>query len=172
MKRLFILLISLSALLISCDKENETQPQGDLFNTPITDWTLTKSEVKAKVKLNLVEDLSADDILLLLGPWDTDGDGSLEYSGDSFFSSVKYGFYNNQKTLECARCVFNFTNITTEDKVLSFLQKKFNNEYVICNTDDGKNYIFYTSFGMVVFEVKSVGIITFTKRTHEWYYKY
>jgi hypothetical protein len=169
MKKILVLLFSLSFLFISCDKE-ESQV-NDLFKTPIIDWTLNKSQVKAKETLTLIEDLSEEDILLLIGPWESQGDGSLKYSGDSFFTSIQYGFYNNSKTLECARCVFNFTNKTTEESVLSFMQRKYNDEYVICKTDDGTNYIFYTSFGMVVLEVKSVGIITFTKKKHEWYYK-
>lgn len=171
MKKNLLLLLSF-LVFISCDKEGKTNDAVNLFTTPLTNWTLTKEAVRSQERHNLVEDTRGEDILLLIGPWNSHGDGSLKYSGDNFFTHITYGFYNDKKTLECVHCGFNITNIVTEEKVLSFMQSKYNKEYAICKTDKGNNYIFQIPDGIVVLSVKSTGTIIYTKKEHEWYYKY
>ena len=170
MKKLFVFLFAFPLFFISCDKNGEES--NDLFKSPLVNWSLTKSQVKAKETHTLIEDTAGEDILLLFGPWDSHGDGSLKYSGDDFFSTITYGFYNDNKLLECVRCSFDLTNVVTEKQVVAFLQRKYNNEYAIrYPSEGGRTYVFKTSFGIVVLEIKSTAIITFTKSKHDWYYK-
>ncbi|MBQ5647740.1 MAG: hypothetical protein IIV16_01300, partial [Alistipes sp.] len=60
MKKLFVFLFAFPLFFISCDKNGEES--NDLFKSPLVNWSLTKSQVKAKETHTLIEDTAGEDI--------------------------------------------------------------------------------------------------------------
>lgn len=137
---LILLLIPLISVIISCEKEQEKQE--DLFEKPITDWSLTKDGVQSIETRNLIEETSSDEIVVLLN-YSEKGDGSLKYSDPNpIIEWVDYGFYCEQKTLVTS--IYSFVNNSeVYQQVFDFLKKKYGNLYDEMVSNDG-NTIYYT----------------------------
>ncbi|HHT23044.1 MAG TPA: hypothetical protein GXZ87_07005 [Bacteroidales bacterium] len=166
-KTLFILVL---IALISCEKEKKDEAIPELFKLPLTDWSLTKKQVKEKETRTLVNDTDPSEIVYLAYPWEDKGDGGLKYTDDDFLDEVNYGFYNTNKTLEVVICIYTRTNIRTTDVALEFLNKKYG-EYTTTKLKpdftgfEGYKYQFNAPFGVVVLEEYSskTNRILFTK---------
>jgi|SRR5690606_7013885 len=173
MKKL-LFLFSICFILFSCSSDDSTKEVAkDLFEIPLTDWQLKKQQVLAKESRALVKNTSADDIVVLGFPWNDKGDGALEYEGGNFLDRTTYGFYNVNKTLEVAFCVYTKTNIKTTEMALNFLNSKYGEYTTKTKTPNssgfaGKVYEFKTNFGIVVLEEYSstTNRVIFTKREY------
>jgi|SRR5690554_2898695 len=171
----FLLLFSICFIIFSCssDDNNTEEATKDLFEIPTTNWQLTKKQVLEKESRKLVENNSADDIVILLYPWNHKGDGSLKYSNDDFIEIISYGFYNTNKTLEVIFCLYEKTNIKTTEVALNFLNLKYGEYTTRTKTPNysgfsGKVYEFKTEFGIVVLEeyTETSNRIIFTKKEY------
>lgn len=166
-----LLLLIIIAGFIGCKKEKDTPP--DLFKIPITNWSLSKSQVLSQETRTLVSNVSASDIVYLGSPFTNKGDGALDYSDTEYFSQVSYGFYNSNKTLEVAICIYSKTNVKTTAEALQFLNSKYGVYTTRTKTPDysgfvGKVYQFNASFGIVVLDeyTESTNRIFFTKNQY------
>lgn len=170
MKKL-LFLFSVCFIIFSCSSDDSTKEVAkDLFEIPLTDWQLKKQQILAKESRTLIENNSAEDIVILANPWKDKGDGSLKYSTDNFMESISYGFYNSNKTLEVVFCLYTKTNIRTTEVVVEFLNSKYGEYTTKTKTPNysgfaGKVYEFKAPFGIVVLEEYSATInrVIFTK---------
>lgn len=156
MKKL-LLLFSFCVILFSCTSDDNKENVSDLFRIPLIDWELTKERVLATETHTLIENTSANDIVLLQYPWIEKGDGSLKYKSDDFIETMSYGFYNKNKTLEVVTYIYTKTNIKTTDKALEFLKSKYGEYTTKTKRPDfsgfvGNSYEFKAPFGVVVLE--------------------
>lgn len=161
MKKL-LFLFSICFILLSCSSDDNSTKEvtKDLFEIPLTNWQLTKKQVLEKESHTLIENNSADDIVILGYPWTDKGDGSLKYSDNDFMEDISYGFFNSNKTLEVVFCIYTKTNIRTTEVVLEFLNSKYGEYTTKTKTPNssgfaGKVYEFKTTFGIVALEESS-----------------
>jgi hypothetical protein len=168
MKKHFLLSMLFIIILVINSCKKDTPP--DLFKIPITNWSLTKSQILSQETRTLVSNISASDIIYLGYPFTDKGDGALKYSDTEYFSEINYGFYNSNKTLEVVISIYSTTNIKTTSVALQFLNSKYGEYTTQTKAADytgfvGKIYQFNTDFGIVALEEYSqtTNRIFFTK---------
>ncbi len=161
-----VFLFIIITCLAGCKKD---KPQ-DIFKIPITNWSLTKSQILSQETRTLVSNFSASDIVYLALPFTDTGDGALDYSDTQYFNDISYGFYNSNKTLEVVICIYDKTNVKTTAEALQFLSSKYGEYTTRSKIPDysgfvGKEFQFNADFGIVVLEEYSqtTNRIFFTK---------
>ena len=153
MKKLLFILLAALPLFIGCKKE----VIPDLFEIPLTNWSLTKDQVLSQETRTLSENITASQIILLAYPFTDKGDGALKYTSDTYFNDITYGFYNENNTLEVVFCIYTKTNLKTTEEALQFLNEKYGEYTTKTKSPDysgfaGKVYKFSAPFGIVVLE--------------------
>lgn len=178
MKKIYLpTLILLFACCTKEDQELQKPQEIFLFDKPITNWDLTKDEVKSQVELNLIEDCSAEDIMFLLPPFSIKGGGSLTYNGGDFFDEIDYGFYNLEKKLEVVFCLYEVSYTKTTEITLAFLKQEFGEYSVKAKEPNfsgfiGWQYKFNHNGDIVILDEYSeqTNRIIFTKEIYSNYY--
>ena len=155
MKLKLLLLIVISLMLFSCQKEDIEITE--YFSEPLLTWSYSKSDVLSKETRVLIGDTSPDEIVYMVPPF-VKGDGSLKYSDSKeYINSVAYGFYSESKTLVQVFIEF-VSNSEIEAELFYFMKTKYGKFYDESIHEQSKTYTWNKPGMIVTMERESYGL--------------